>query len=273
MSHIRKKDAYWGKACGGFLSSGGLRALQSIGLNVKELLEIGAVPIHNFIYIKNGKSHINPYASNEYGLGLTRNLFDNLLLDHAIKAGAKVRFGVYVKSIARKDDMFKVDDYLSSNVIIASGANGLTLQEMHTVLSNQTFGLSTQITGITSLSTDNVYFYIIGDNGLDYFWIIPNGNNIWNVGIWFQKVPKDAVSQFWLYKEKFVDPLFSKIELKRKLKGAYCGNYSLSEQFPLGCYTVGDAGGFNCSTTGAGLRAAITSAIEVSNVIIKASKK
>ena len=87
-------------------------------------------------------------------------------------------------------------------------------------------------------SAENIYFYITGDNGLDYFWIIPNGNNIWNIGIWFQKMPKDAVSQFWLYKENFVDPLFSKTEFIRKLKGAYCGNYSLFNQFPHGCYTT-----------------------------------
>ena len=226
------------KTCGGFLSSSAVKALQFIGLQAYE-----------------------------YGLGITRHLLDSWLFDHAIKAGAKVQFGEHVKSIVTKNDIFQVNGYLSSNVIIASGASGFIPQEMHTVFSNQTFGLSAQITGITNLSIENIYFYITGDNGLDYFWIIPNGNNIWNIGIWFQKMPKDAVSQFWLYKENFVDPLFSKTEFIRKLKGAYCGNYSLFNQFPHGCYTVGDAGGFNSPTTGAGLRAAITSAIDVVNAI------
>ena len=255
------------KTCGGFLSSGAVKALQSIGLQAEELLEMGAAPIHNFVYIRNDKSYVIPYHADEYGLGITRHLLDSWLFDHAIKAGAKVQFGEHVKSIVTKNDIFQVNGYLSSNVIIASGASGFIPQEMHTVFSNQTFGLSAQITGITNLSIENVYFYITGGNGLDYFWIIPNGNNIWNIGIWFQKMPKDAVSQFWLYKENFVDPLFSKTEFIRKLKGAYCGNYSLFNQFPHGCYTVGDAGGFNSPTTGAGLRAAITSAIDVVNAI------
>ena len=269
---LEKKTHIAEKTWGGFLSSGGIKALQSIGLDVKELLDMGAVPIHKFIYTRNGEKQIHPYASREYGLGLTRHLLNNWLLDYAIKFGAEIQFNTWVKSIVHKDNLFQVNGYTSSNVIIASGANGannFVNQDKHTILNKQSFGLSAQITGVTSLSTDNVYFYITGENGFDYFWIIPNGNNIWNIGIWFQKVPKDAVSQFWFYKEKIVGSLFSEIEFRRKLKGAYCGNYTLFKQTSSGCYAVGDAGGFNSFTTGAGLRAAITSAIDVSMEIHK----
>ena len=66
---LEKKTHIAEKTCGGFLSSGGIKALQSIGLDVKELLDMGAVPIHKFIYTRNGEKQIHPYASREYGLG------------------------------------------------------------------------------------------------------------------------------------------------------------------------------------------------------------
>lgn len=270
---LEKKQKFGEKICGGFLSAGAIKTLQMIGLKPAELLEMGAVPIHSFVYSQNGMTKISTYQADEYGLGLTRHLLDNWLTEYAVRAGAEIQFGEQVKSITKKEHQFEVNDYNASRVIIATGANGLIPQKKCNIFRNQTFGLSAQITGITDLSPENVYFHMIGDNGFDYFWLIPNGRDIWNIGIWFQKVPKDAVSLFWLYKEKIVNPLFRRLVLIRDLKGAYCGNYSLSDQFPFGCYTVGDAGGFNSPTTGAGLRAAITSAIEASNSIINDSSQ
>lgn len=127
-------------------------------------------------------------------------------------------------------------------------------------MERQSFGLSAQIAGKTFLDEDAVFFHIVGENNLDYFWLIPNGTGLWNIGIWFQKLPKDAVAQFWRYKADFVDTAFSQIDFMRPLKGAFCGHVNLSAQFPEGCYTVGDAAGQSLATTGEGLRYAITSA-------------
>ena len=240
MSHIGEENAYCRKNVWWIFIQWWHKSIAVNRIRCKRTARYGAAPIHKFIYTRNGEKQIHPYASREYGLGLTRHLLNNWLLDYAIKFGAEIQFNTWVKSIVHKDNLFQVNGYTSSNVIIASGANGannFVNQDKHTILNKQSFGLSAQITGVTSLSTDNVLLlYNKEKMGSTTFGLFQM-EIIFGISVsGFKKFQKIAVSQFWFYKEKIVGSLFSEIEFRRKLKGAYCGNYTLFKQTSSGCY-------------------------------------
>lgn len=266
---VDKKPYIGEKTCGGLLTWSGIQTLGTVGLNAEELLHMGAISIRQFVYVHKHATTVHYYHTGEYGLGLQRHLLDQWLLEHAITAGASWKPKIRLKEIIHKNNLFYVKADSASKLIIATGASGLIPQSIGPALKEQTFGLSAQITGKTSLDPNATYFYIVGKNDLDYFWIIPNGVDLWNIGIWFQQVPINAVTQFWRYKSEFVDKFFSEISFIRSLRGAFCGNVDFSRYFPQECYTIGDAAGQNQATTGEGLRYAITSAAALANRIIK----
>lgn len=265
-----QKPSIGEKTCGGLLTWSGIQALEAAGLPARELLHMGAVPIHRFVYFQNHKTTSHCYHGGEYGLGLTRCLLDQWLLDHALAAGAVLKAGMRLRVVTRRrDGFFQAGEDSAPRLIIATGASGLIPHSARPMLKNQTFGLSAQITGKTALAPDAVFFYILGETGPDYFWIIPNGAGLWNIGIWFQHPPTDAAAQFWWYKARFVDSFFDEISFIRPLRGAFCGNVDLSGYFPQDCYAIGDAAGLNQADTGEGLRYAIVSAANLAGQIAK----
>ena len=266
---VEEKTRLEEKTCGGLLTWSGIRALEDAGLEAGELLALGAVPIRRFVYLQKNGTKTHQYHAGEYALGLTRHLLDSWLLDHALAAGAAWKPGTRLRKVVRRDGVFHLGGDSAGTLVIATGAAGLVPRGMASVMERQSFGLSAQIRGNTLLDADAVYFHMVGENSPDYFWLIPNGNELWNIGIWFRQPPKDAAAQFRRYKAEFVDTAFSQIEFVRPLKGAFCGHADLSAQFPEGCHTVGDAAGQNQAATGEGLRYAITSAAAVADQICK----
>ena len=264
---IEKKLELNEKTCGGLLTWSGIDLLKQIGLDVDALFEKGATRINQFEYIENGKKIIHRYHDGEYGLGIRRTLLDQWLLEQARIKGADVIFGMDFKNIINCDNQFSVGKYSASNLIIATGANGFVPPTMLSEIHNQTFGLSAQIKGKTSLQENSVFFFSLEKDEEDYFWIIPNGNHVWNIGIWFKKIPTDAITQFWKYKKEIVDKYFSDILFVRSLRGAFCGNIDFSSYLPSGCYGVGDFSGTNRSSTGEGLRYAIESSISLAHFL------
>jgi len=267
---VEQKTSIGEKTCGGLLTWSGIQALEAAGLPSRELLHMGAVPIHQFVYFQNHETTSHCYHGGEYGLGLTRRLLDQWLLDYALAAGAVLKAGTRFRAVVRRrDGFFQVGEDSAPRLIIATGASGLIPHNAGPLLKKQTFGLSAQITGKTALAPDAVFFYMLGENGPDYFWIIPNGTGLWNIGIWFQHPPTDATAQFWRYKARFVDGSFDEISFVRPLRGAFCGNMDLSGAFPQNCHAIGDAAGLNQATTGEGLRYAIASAVTLASQIAK----
>lgn len=264
---VDKKKHIEEKTCGGLLTWSGIRALEAAGLDAEELFSRGAVSVRRFVYMRRNEMATFRYHAGEYALGVTRHLLDSWLLDHAQTVGATWKPGTRLRQVIQRNGFFYVGEDSAPKLVIATGASGLILRGMGAIMERQTLGLSAQITGKTFLDEDAVYFHFVGENKLDYFWIIPNGIGLWNIGIWFQQLPKNAVEQFWQYKAEFVDTAFSQIEFVRSLKGAFCGHVDLSDQFPKGCHTVGDAAGQNQITTGEGLRYAITSAVTTADQI------
>ena len=205
---VERKQQLGEKTCGGLLPWRGIVLLNRIGLNTDVLLKKGAVPIKQFEYINDNGSSICHYHSGEYGLGVTRNLLDQWLLDQSCLMGADVLFGTNFKKIVRCENGFQVGPHSALRLIIASGATGFVPSTMRNSLRNQTFGLSLQVVGKTTLKNNSAYFFPLKQNSLDYFWIIPNGKQLWNIGIWLQTVSTNAVAQFWKYKKEIADTRF-----------------------------------------------------------------
>lgn len=172
---VEQKTSIGEKTCGGLLTWSGIQALEAAGLPSRELLHMGAVPIHQFVYFQNHETTSHCYHGGEYGLGLTRRLLDQWLLDYALAAGAVLKAGTRFRTVVRRrDGFFQVGEDSAPRLIIATGASGLIPHNAGPLLKKQTFGLSAQITGKTALAPDAVFFYMLGENGPDYFWIIPN---------------------------------------------------------------------------------------------------
>lgn len=266
---VDKKAKIEEKTCGGLLTWSGICTLKNIGFETHELLEYGASCINSFLYNEGNRCKLYSYKNGEYGLGITRKILDQWILNHAIVFGAKIQWNMIFKDIVKKDEIFKVGNNSAKKIILATGANGFLPLNMKHMIKNQTFGMSAQIKGKTNLQEDKVMFYIIGENEYDYFWVIPNGNQIWNIGVWFQNVPSNAIEIFWKYKKKIVDRYFENISFVRTLQGGFCGNVNFAQHLTNGCYGIGDFAGQNRINTGEGIRYALDSAVILAERLLK----
>lgn len=260
---LEKREQIDEKICGGLLTWSGIKILKEIGLDVTEFNPNDVAKIKQYKYVFDKYTRTYRYHNEEYGIGIRREIFDKWLMDKAVTEGADVFYGIKFSNVAYQNNMFKVGDILAQKLIIATGAMGFVPLAMRGEIKHQTFGLSMQIRGRTLLDEETAYFFFIGENKLDYFWIIPNGNGVWNIGIWFHKMSKNVVIQFGNYNDYFMDKYFTDISIVRKLKGAYCGNVNFSTQLSQDVYGVGDFTGTNNRKTGEGLRYAIESAVHV----------
>lgn len=264
---IDKKKKVGEKVCGGLLTWSGISALQKAGLDTEMLIQQGASRIRQFVCITGENMEIHRYHSGEYGLGVSRRLLDQWLLDQAASAGTRIHFGEALGEIRQDGGQFQTGSHTATYLVIATGARGYVPEFMRKELCDQSFGISARIKGSPLFSEETVLFFITGANGLDYFWIIPNGNRIWNIGVWFRKAPADAAARFWKQKQIFADKYFKDISFIRKPMGAFCGSVDLTGQFPDGCHGIGDAAGMNRADTGEGLRYAIESAVSLASSI------
>ena len=259
---VEKRNKIDEKICGGLLSGEAVAALSHIELNAMELIDFGATKINSFTRIRNGQSDIYCYPSGEYCLGLRRNYFDQWLLDKAITYGADVIMGVKFQNITQDNGLLYFHDICAKRLVIATGA-ATCFQTDPTLYDKQSLGISTQITGRTNLRYNSAYFFFI-DNGYDYVWAIPNGENIWNIGIWLQKFQHNVMEKFNLYYHLILEKHFTDVTFIRPAHGALCGNTKVTYYPSVDCDYIGDAAGTNDHNTGEGLRQAIESAIRLS---------
>lgn len=252
------------KVCGGLLTWTGIRLLKEAGIDLSSLLTKGAKRILHFIVVKNCEERTYSYHAGEYGLGLRRVIFDSLLLNEAKNIGVNIQYGINVKKFTYENKKFQVGINYSKRLILASGARGYIVGK-DTYL-KQSFGLSAQILGKSDLYDDSVYFWY-PDNSDMYVWCIPNGNAIWNIGIWFPKYCNDAKTIFKKYYGIYIARHFDEYCYMRQLTGGFCGNVDMSRFLPNNCFGIGDFAGFNSNSTGEGIRYAIESALNLSRMM------
>lgn len=258
---LEAKNKLTEKTCGGFVTWSGLSRLADIGMQPKELISIGAQELHRITMIKNNKEKIVSYYGEEYGIGTQRLLLDKWLLEQALRLGADVKFNSRVKSYYKHNNSFRVNGEIAKRLVFATGAYGYRPVSSEELIASQSFGISAQIFGESSLADDTVYFWYLDENTVNYFWVVPIGQKMWNIGIWFQSMPADSFRKFRYYKNKLIDVFFYDHRYIRSPHGSFCGHMDFSVYLENNCFGVGDFAGCNIKTTGEGIRYAIESAI------------
>ena len=251
------------KTCGGYLTWTGVELLKSIGLDSQVLLRRGAHRLDSLQIRRDGTEFLHRYHCGEFGIGTRRLPLDQWLLDYAADSGADIRYGCTVKAFSDTACGYDVMGYTGRHIVFATGARGFPGAADRQVLRGQTFGISAQIhcEGASALRSGRVYFWFLQKGRNDYFWAIPIGDSLWNVGIWLQKPSRQARALFEENLKSWVDPAMARWHYIRPPRGAFCGNVDLTSCLPDGCYGVGDFAGCNIAETGEGLRYAVASAI------------
>ncbi len=93
---LEKRKDVSGKVCGDGLSSACVKTLQKLNISRQELLAAGGVPVWYNVSSVFGKLEKSRYRASEThedcGIGISRDVFDRLLLDRAKAAGCEVSF-------------------------------------------------------------------------------------------------------------------------------------------------------------------------------------
>lgn len=276
---LERRIAIDEKTCGGFLPNQGRILLENAGIQMQELLQQDCAIIHRTVQVHAGSKKQYCCSDGYYGLGIRRQILDSFLLQQAKNSGAAVRMNCTVRSVLRSGQIIEAAGVQARNVIWAIGARGITYLtdykhdvNIRKALKKQTIGISEIIRGQTvssQLSPDTVYFWY-DDDRHGYFWAIPIGRNLWNIGYWTNQKNNMLMDCFRIQKAQYVSPFLDGVETVCNPRGAFCGNSNiaaiLSEN---GC---GDVGGFNHWETGEGITPAFMSCAALIEKINKFKK-
>lgn len=253
------------KTCGGYLTWSAISLLNQIGISTDYLIDNGAQKIEHLIQLWDKNFITHSHHCGEYGIGCKRLLLDNWLTECATNEGVQVEYGERVQSFSNLGDVFNVNNYCGKKLVFATGARGFVSKDSRIVLSEQSFGISAHIRGTGKINKKTIYFWYLDNLKNDYFWAIPIGGDVWNIGIWFQHLPEKKPQELFYEKaNQYLFPEFFGYEYINKSHGAFCGNVNMTSFLPENCYGVGDFAGCNITTSGEGLRYAVQSAIQFS---------
>lgn len=253
------------KTCGGYLTWSAISLLNQIGISTDYLIDNGAQKIEHLIQLWDKNFITHSHHCGEYGIGCKRLLLDNWLTECATNEGVQVEYGERVQSFSNLGDVFNVNNYCGKKLVFATGARGFVSKDSRIVLSEQSFGISAHIRGTGKINKKTIYFWYLDNLKNDYFWAIPIGGDVWNIGIWFQHLPEKKPQELFYEKaNQYLFPEFFGYEYINKPHGAFCGNVNMTSFLPENCYGVGDFAGCNITTSGEGLRYAVQSAIQFS---------
>lgn len=254
------------KTCGGYLTWSAINLLNQIGMNTDYLLENGAQKIEHLVQLRDEDCKNHNHHCGEYGIGCKRLLLDNWLTECAAKVGVQVEYGEKVRSFSKLGDKFEVNKYYGKKLVFATGARGFISKDSRIAHSEQSFGISAHVRWNGKLNNKTIYFWYLDNEKNDYFWAIPIGNDIWNIGVWFQQLPERKPQElFYECANRYLFSQSTEYNYILKPRGAFCGNVNMTPFLPENCYGIGDFAGCNIATTGEGLRYAVQSAIQFSD--------
>lgn len=263
---LERRIAIDEKTCGGFLPNQGKIMLENAGIGMQELYQQDCAIICRTVQVHAGSEKQYRCSDGYYGLGIRRQLLDSFLLQQAMNSGAEIRMNCTVRSILRSGQIIEIEGVQARNIIWAIGARGVThlTDYKHDVnirkaLEKQTIGISEIIRGESispQLLPDTIRFWHDDDmNG--YFWVIPIGKNLWNIGYWTNQKNNMIMKCFNLKKAQYVFPFLTEMETVRSPQGAFCGNSNIGAF--LSGYACGDVAGSNRWKTGEGITPALIS--------------
>ena len=251
------------KTCGGGIPR------KAIDLLKKIHIDISSIPSNKYSIINGVRCKykdsikFKPYDSDSYAIGIRRCVFDEFLLQNAIKEGAHIAYGEYVTKVDKVDDGYIVNGYCGKNVVYACGARGL--KEQYTL--GQSIAISTIIQGDCTLANDVFHYFYLDDTKERYVWAFPVGKMLWNIGLWSRKPYHKIKEEFNLFFESNIKQCFRNgYKVIADAKGEFLGNVNQSAIYNAR-YGIGDFAGLNNIKNGGGITQAIESAIELSHVL------
>lgn len=256
---LEKLEAYGEKVCGGWLPNIALEELREAGIDVDTFAAGHGAKTKSCLTSKGEKESVYTYPDGVYGFGTARKELDSFLGEEAVRAGARLVFGTEVNEIEYKDGLYYVNGFCGKTFVASTGARGL-IHNRNEIYEGQSFGISAQIIGKTSLDPKRVYFWYENEETRDYFWAIPIGTEKWNIGYWQEKPGKDIMEHFRCGICKYIESSFSEFEYVILPKGAFLGNVDLLPYLEVPAFGAGDFAGTNRATTGEGLSFALRSA-------------
>lgn len=263
------------KTCGGFLTNKCRELLIECGISLDGLYSTCNI-IKGLDEFRENNVKTYRYSKDKFGFGTFRKNLDSYLLNQSKNIGTVVKLGEYVRDYDYEDNLYYVNGFCAKKIVWAIGTStlcNLKCLDRNKVLAktkNQSLGISEIIRcGKVELEKDTVYFWYTGLSN-DYFWAIPIGETIWNIGYWSQDDKINLKRNFEKGRKRFVDEFCVDITTLRRPKGALLGNSDFSDCFTEGSVlSCGDFAGTNNYDTGEGICQAISSAKSVADWIIQ----
>lgn len=266
------------KICGGFIPDSCRNLFLQCGVELSEMIPAGNC-IKGYVETRIGTDKTFLYENGKYGFGVFRKNLDSFLLKKTQEAGTNVIFGENVSEIARDTNIFCINGIEGKYVVWATGATPPLRVEAFEQIKvceaslKQSVGIS-EIVSVAECKLENncVYFWY-EEISNDYFWAIPIGENIWNIGYWSQNDRKNVKSNFILGKKRWIESNCREIYSLRSPKGALLGNADFSTCIEIeNFFCCGDFAGSNNLYTGEGIAQAVQSAQKTADVITKLLK-
>ncbi len=223
------------------------------------------------------------------GFVCRREVFDNVIFQHAKEAAAKTIEGFFVKDLVmegsrvvgvRGDFAGKEMEFRAKVVVGADGAAGVMASKLNARQGDDLHrcaGLRCYYEGVGGMS-ENIELHFVKEALPGYFWIFPLPNNRANVGIGMivddvkknkvnlQKVMLDTIEKNPIFKARFKDAK-RVTEIKSWMLPFASKRVKIAFD---GCVLVGDAASLIDPFTGEGIGNALTSGKYAAQAIVKA---
>lgn len=268
---LEKTSLLISKPCGGGVTNRALSLLNTLNIQIDELLNLDAKVIKKSYQIFDENVKVFDYTKQstavKCAVGIDRHSLDSILVNHAMNEGAVIIKNCHVKEISY-GTYVQVDKYLGRTVVIATG--GFSSLLPNKPICTKSLGISMDIEAEMDFENDAFYFYFLEKYAEGYAWIFPNGTNKWNIGVWQKKDFNRVKTKFKQFSEIIFDEKAKCIVHKKNPKiGFICCGDNAEFKKENNTYYIGECIGFASDQTGEGIYHAILSGSLAANDIAK----
>ena len=267
---LERKKENKGKVCGDGITSRCLTALEYLDIDIQKLLDAGGKKIVYNITFYDDKTYKKKFRDDmgyrDFSIGVSRDVFDEILYLKAKEIGVDIVFDTLVNRIEYKSDKQIIlnDDYETEIYINASGVLGVDER----LRRNLPVGISSRIVGEGTLKDESFYFFRNSKYGDGYAWVFPVGHNIWNIGCWSLSNRREIKSLYEEFENEIRQKYIDYEHYERKPQGALLGVGNYSDR-ALSDNCIGDAALLVDQYSGEGIALAIESGINLAFRLVK----
>lgn len=240
---LEQKSNVKNKVCGDGLTVNSVKELLALGIDVREIPGKKIIKKYSIFDGIEKEEYYKDIFNFPYAYGVSRNLFDEFLLDKCKALGVDLIFNHKCKNIRKESDSYIIDGkFLANKVIIASGASS-NFAITNKKPKDLPLGMSSRIKALLNYSDQAFYFIENKNSKKGYAWIFPVADGIWNIGVWSsEEIFKKNIKEMYYSFEKEIlgDGKFS---YDRLPAGAFIGaskEINTIKNFEKNKYHVGD---------------------------------